>query len=228
MAERLHMAEAEFRSSNNVKYKRKIAREHGIPFTSLQTRTGPKDSTGCQSKNEHDEKRQRLLPEAEDALIDWILQMQAWGWPPRCLQLRLMAIELLCLKGDTAPLGVNWNQKFLRRHPNLATRFTQSLDKERAMMHDTEKIEAWFELFARVMIEYDIQLEDLYNMDEKGFAMGILGSLQVICSKHERAQKALITQCGNREWVSLLETVSATGKILKPWIILKGKVVLKA
>ena len=156
LAERLGMAEAEYRSSNNVKSIRKIAKEHGLAFSSLQARIGPKGSASCQTNKEYDEKRQRLSPEEEEALVDWILQMEAWGWPPRCLQLRFMAIELLCLKGDTAPLGVNWNSKFLHRHPNLSTRFTQSLDKERAMMHDVEKIGAWFELFARVMIEYDI------------------------------------------------------------------------
>ena len=60
-------------------------------------------------------------------------------------------------------------------------------------------------------------------MDEKDFAMGVMGSLRVICSKHERAQKATITQCGNREWVSVLETVSAAGKALKPGLSLKKR-----
>ena len=37
-----------------------------------------------------------------------------------------------------------------------------------------------------------------------------------------------MTQCGNREWVSLIECISMDGRVLKPWIIFKGKVQQKA
>ena len=41
-------------------------------------------------------------------------------------------------------------------------------------------------------------------------------------SKYEK-KKAYMTQCGNRDWVSLIECVSLDGRVLPPWIILKGK-----
>ena len=34
-----------------------------------------------------------------------------------------MAIELLLRKEDTKPLGVNWVQKFLSRHPDIKTQY---------------------------------------------------------------------------------------------------------
>ncbi len=46
-------------------------------------------------------------------------------------------------------------------------------------------------------------------------------------SKYEK-KKAYITQCGNRDWVSLIECVSLDGRVLPPWIILKGKQIQKA
>ena len=78
LAERLDMAEAEYRNSNNIKSMRKIAREHGLGFSTLQKRVGSKDSTSCVSRKEFNERRQRLSPEKENALVDWILQMKAW------------------------------------------------------------------------------------------------------------------------------------------------------
>ncbi len=46
-------------------------------------------------------------------------------------------------------------------------------------------------------------------------------------SKYEK-KKAYMTQCGNRDWVSLIECVSLDGRVLPPWIILKGKQIQKA
>ena len=59
--------------------------------------------------------------------------------------------------------------------------------------------------------EYDVQIEDTYNMDEKGFAMGLLGKHRVICPK---GQTSTLTQDGNREWVSLIECSCADGEVL--------------
>jgi hypothetical protein len=63
-------------------------------------------------------------------------------------------------------------------------------------------------------------------MDEKGVAMGVIGKTRVIVSKYEK--NAHMTQYGNREWVSLIECISADGRLLSPWIIFKGKQQQKA
>ena len=62
---------------------RKIARMYGVPRSSLQDRIKGKTL----AKEVH-ERRQRLNPQEEAALIDWILRLQAWGWPARVDQVR--------------------------------------------------------------------------------------------------------------------------------------------
>lgn len=163
--------------------------------------------------------------EQEDALAHWATLMHSWGWPPRVKQVRLMAMELLRAAGETEELGVNWVQRFLFRHSHLVSVFSQALNKERAVMHDEEVIRNWFQLVSNTLKEYDIDLEDTYNMDEKGFALGLLGKHRVICSIH---YSPTLTQDGNREWVSLIECVCADGGVLKAWYIFKGKVHMKA
>ena len=200
---------------------RKIARKHGIIHSTLTRRLAE-----TKTHKEAALLQQRLLPEEESALVDWTIQMEAWGWPPRVTQLRFMALEMLIKRDDRNDLGINWVSKFLSRHKELDTVFCQALDKERALMHNAEMLNQWFQLYAKNFNQYKFNEEDCYNMDEKGFAMGLVGKLRVICSKHDRP--ALLTQCGNREWVSLIECVSADGAVLKPWVIFKGKQQQKA
>jgi hypothetical protein len=63
--------------------------------------------------------------------------------------------------------------------------------------------------------------ERIYNMDEKGFLMGLIQVAKVICRKGDKAPRK--TQDGNREMITVLETVSASGKLLPPFIIYEGK-----
>lgn len=63
--------------------------------------------------------KQRLTTEDEEAMKGWVLEIQAWGYPPRVAQLREMGEVLLQAKGDYNELGKNWMLGFLSRHPTL-------------------------------------------------------------------------------------------------------------
>jgi hypothetical protein len=70
--------------------------------------------------------------------------------------------------------------------------------------------------------DYGIQEADIYNMDEKGFMMGVSGRAKVVIKATERNK--FVTTDGNREWVSVIESVRSTGDLLPSMIIFKGKV----
>ena len=78
---------------------------------------------------------QRLTPEEENVLVNWILQTAAWGFPPRPSRVRYMARDMLYKKEDHKALGIHWVDKFLSQHPCLIKKFSHSLDKERALTH---------------------------------------------------------------------------------------------
>ena len=215
-SKRLELACNVWKDPTNKLSIRKIARQYGISHSTLGDRIH-----GKVSKKDEAKRRQRLTPEEEEAIVGWILRLQAWGWPPRVERTRSMAKELLNKKGDTEALGINWIQKFLSRHPELKTRYSPPLDKERALAQDPDTLRGWFDLFQQTVNEYQIVNEDIYNMDEKGFMQGVIGKLKVMVSKYER--NAFMTQYSNQEWVSLIECVSMDGRILAPWIIFKGK-----
>ena len=99
-----------------------------------------------------------------------------------------MAIELLKAKGDNKELGIHWTDAFLQRYPILKSKFISGLDKEPALAQDPSIVKAWFQLFEHTVSKYNIHLNDIYNMDEKGIIMGDIGKVKVIVSRHERQQ----------------------------------------
>lgn len=137
-----------------------------------------------------------------------------------------MAEDLLKVKGDFKPLGINWTQKFLKRHKEIKTKYIPPLDKERALAQDPEILMGWFKLYRRIKAEYNVREADIWNIDEKGFLQGVIAKLKVMLSKHEANQ--YMTHCGNREWTSLIETISLTGRSLRPWIIFKAQLQQRA
>ena len=58
-------------------------------------------------------------------------------------------------------------------------------------------------------------------MDETGVALGVCTKAQVLASSSKK--KAYIKSREDREWVSIVETISATGIKLQCLVIFKGK-----
>jgi hypothetical protein len=70
---------------------------------------------------------------------------------------------------------------------------------------------------------YNIDTQDIYNIDKKGFIQGVIRKQKVIVLREEKFRgKSYVTQYGNREWTSLIKCVSIDGRILSPWVIFKG------
>jgi hypothetical protein len=75
--------------------------------------------------------------------------------------------------------------------------------------------------------KYGIADEDIFNFDETGFAMGLTATAKVI-TRAEYYGKRSMLQPGNREWVTVVESINAAGWALPPYIIFKGKVFIES
>ncbi len=64
------------------------------------------------------------------------------------------------------------------------------------------------------------QLENIYNMDEKGFLLGLALKVRVIC--HRGRRNPWYSQDENWEMVTVVQCVSAAGRVLPPMYIYKG------
>ncbi|KAG9190745.1 hypothetical protein G6011_08833 [Alternaria panax] len=119
----------------------------------------------------------------------------------------------------------SWITRFLHRHNDkLATKWSAGIDRERHHADSKHKYELYYRLLHSKMREYDIEPQNTYNMDEKGFFIGITTRTKRVFSKavwaSKERQEAL--RDGNREWVTLLACVCASGEALPPALIYQG------
>ena len=125
------------------------------------------------------------------------------------------------MNGDYEPLGQLWIPHFIARNPRVASIVGRTIEGARTTAASQDTIRAFLELFERTRIELGIQYEDIWNMDETGVALGVCTNSQVLASSSKK--KAYIKSPEDREWVSIIEVISATGVKLQCLVIFKGK-----
>ena len=59
------------------------------------------------------------------------------------------------------PIGINWAQKFLVRHPEIKTAYIPPLDKERATAQKPAILAHWFRLYTGLKREYNAHHDDV-------------------------------------------------------------------
>ncbi|KAK8086811.1 transposase [Apiospora phragmitis] len=178
----------------------KAALHWGIPRSTLISRLH-----GRQSRRESKSAYQKLSPVQEKHLADWILAQEALGVAPTHTQIKELAQRVLALHGNPMPLGKNWIESFLRRHPALRTKRQRRIDSQRINGASTEAIKP----------------ENRHNMDEHGILEGQGGNGLVVGSSELRSIQQ--KQPGSRCWTTILECASAVGRAIPPLVIYKGK-----
>jgi hypothetical protein len=162
-----------------------------------------------------------LTPEQETFLVQWILEEDARAFPPSHARAREMANRILRMNGDHTPVGKHWMAAFLKRNPRVASVVGRKIEAARAEGATPAQIRAFLELFERTRIRLGIRAEDTWNMDETGKALGVCANTRVLASSQKK--KAYHQSPENREWASIIECMSASGKKLRPAVIFKGK-----
>jgi hypothetical protein len=77
----------------------------------------------------------------EQALVDKVLDLDARGFPATYARLRDMANLLLTARGSIE-VGTCWPAAFVKRRPELKTRFSRKYDRRRALCEDYDTIAA--------------------------------------------------------------------------------------
>ena len=148
------------------------ANAFSVPYTTLQNRIRGRVARVDRRANGH-----KLTENEEDTLEHWILSMDNRGYPPAVKAVKDAATILLQERaGPSATLGVNWVSKYTKRRQALKSSFTRQYDYQRAQCEDPTVIEGWFRLVDNTIKKYGIQIADIYNFDETGFAIGLAGT----------------------------------------------------
>jgi hypothetical protein len=194
------------------------ARSFDIPVSTLKARINGRESATEKRHNRF------IFTEIEEGSIEkWLLDMDSRGAALTLPMLRDMANLLLYARKTTpSTVGNHWPAEFIKRRPNLSTRFSRKYDYQRALSEDPRIIKPWFDLVQKTIEKWGIVSDDIFNFDESGFAMGIGATQKIITSAEYHGKRALL-QAGNREWVTIIECIRASGSMMPPLFIFKGK-----
>ena len=103
------------------------------------------------------------------------------------------------------PIGLQWVSRFMSRHPQLQIVVPRLIEATRVKDTSLEALQGWFDSISAAIAEYNIQPENMYNMDESGFAIGTIEASKVIINKYIRERYQ--AQPGRQEWVTSVECI---------------------
>lgn len=161
--------------------------------------------------------QQKLTPAQEKVLVAWVRHLSRRAIPLTRTSLRDTASAIA---GE--PIGINWIDRFmLRQKVDLKIKWTQGLEKCRAQSLNPAAVKGYFDELLRIITEFNIPLENIYNMDEKGVQLGVGGSVAAIVDRD------LVTvynlEEGSREHVTILEAACADGTMNPPSVVFQGQ-----
>jgi hypothetical protein len=129
-------------------------------------------------------------------------------------------IFICCLVRCSNQVSVTWPKCFCKRHPDLKMKKTTGLKKACAKALNRHAVNEFFDMLMEVIEEYGILPENLYNMNEKGLQLGIGARATAMIDCDQKT--AYSVKDGNRELVTVIETICADGSILHPSVIFQG------
>ena len=195
---------------------RTLADHGGVARSTLHHR-----AHGRPSMQDKAQSQQYLTPWEESALVKFILHMSDVGRPVRIKHMPSLAFVATRGRSVTnrpsRPLGKNWAKAFEKRHPETAARRVTALDWNRHENNIADKMTHWFEVIRKVLRDPAIVAEDVYNMDETGVMLSMLGSVKVFVGKDDKR-----THRGarvKRTMMTAIECISADGRYLNSMII---------
>jgi hypothetical protein len=122
---------------------------------------------------------------------------------------------------DAGHVGALWAHRFVKRQPELTSRFNRKYDYQRALCENPDVIRGWFTLVQNTIAKYGIQEADIYNFDEIGFLMGVISTMLVVTGSERRGRRKT-KQPGNRKWSTVIQGINALGWAIPPFIIVEG------
>jgi hypothetical protein len=172
------------------------------------------------------QQRQKLNPQQELELVRYIEGLANRGLPPTREMIRNFASAVA-----KDACSDRWVSQFLERNKaHLTSKWTTRMDRNRHQADFEERYSMYFDLLYQKIQQYNIDTRHIYNMDEKGFLVGITTRSKRVFSKQlwERKEVTEALQDGSREWITLLACICADGSALEPAIIYEGKGALQS
>jgi hypothetical protein len=166
----------------------------------------------------------------EQALIQWINDWAAQGFPVRFDMVKCMAKHLILHRSGLGrretisfrPLSHSWVSRFIARHKHLQSHIVRLLEVPRGLTCTHENFEKWFEVVCNATEKYEVDYHNVYNIDETGFRLGATNRMYAIVDKRQGIPDySGEAACG--ESLTVIECACADGLVIPPFVIFKGE-----
>jgi hypothetical protein len=120
------------------------------------------------------------------------------------------------------PVSESWVTRFISKYSiDLISQYSTGMDADRHNADSYAKYELYFNLLQQKITQYKVDAEHTYNMDEKGFMIGVTSRTKHVFSKRmwEKKEVKASLQDGNRAWVTLIACVCGDGSALPPGLL---------
>ena len=138
----------------------------------------------------------------------------------RCGRVKLASIQNTD-PTQMPPIGHEWLYRFLNRYPILKGTYSRQLESLRHQEATYEKISQWFGVFRTRFDEQNYELENIYNIDETGFAVRTTQLTRIIVDSTQKSSWKITL--GKQEWITAIECVDAASGALPPMVIFKAQ-----
>ena len=176
---------------------------------------------GQRNRVKSHEEQQTLSSLQEQMLVRWILEAEQAGHAFNHAQLKDMASIVNKASGGDGSIGKHWVIRFLQRNPQVHTKKGVSIANQRVHTLYSTNVSAWFSQLSSLLNTKGIYTTNIWNMDETGTALGVCANQTIIGTT--ATKRSFVSRPEDREWVSVIECISATGGALIPLVIFKGK-----
>jgi len=91
---------------------------------------------------------------------------------------------------------------------------------DRFLAMEDESIQHYFDRYEEVTTRHSIAIQNIWNMDEKGFSIGQIQNGTIITAADD--VNSFEAMPGNRDWVSIIECISMEGTYIDPMVDFQG------
>ena len=201
----------------------KIAREFGIARTTLH-------DAAFKGTRQHSGRAPVLPANIETRIADWISTMGNIGYGQKQEDVLDKVQELVLALNITTPWkngrpSRRWFQLFKGRHPEITSRMSMVLSRERAVITNDD-LQNWFQELRQYMVTvgHPYIFDDptrLYNADETGFSLAP-PSGKVLVNKNQGHHTYQAGYPSTKQQITVLLCASASGHYTRPLVVYAG------
>ena len=197
-----------------------IADAFGVPPMSLQNRIN-----GIESKRDSAARRQRILPEEETVMVQYLIETAKRGFPDTPQRAARHANQILRERTGVldATVGHNWLSRFLNCHTDqLSCFWSTTLTTVRGGALNEANVDHWYKLLQETINGYNICPELIFALDKTCcFLDKCTHKTRHIGPAKQKQQLAIRNE--NRETCTVIPIICADGEAYGPAVIFKGK-----